>query len=79
MKESVKAGLRPSWMRSRVGLGTQPLGWNDRIVRERKHDDIARDLAAIELHGRAIKANIGDMVPPTAVRATAHFNMNLLG
>ena len=36
MKESVKAGLRPGCLRSRVGLGTQPpLGWNDRIVRER--------------------------------------------
>ncbi len=29
MKESVKAGLRPGWMRSRYGLGTQPplVGW----------------------------------------------------
>ena len=35
MKEGVKSGLRPGWMRSRVALGTQPLGWIIRIVRER--------------------------------------------
>jgi len=35
MKESVKAGLRPCWMRSRFRLGTQPLGWISQIVRER--------------------------------------------
>ena len=35
MKESVKSGSRPDWMRSRVGLGTQPLGRISRIVRRR--------------------------------------------
>lgn len=36
MKESVKAGLRPGWLRSRVGLGAQPpLGWINGVVRER--------------------------------------------
>ena len=35
MKESVKGGLRPGWMRNGGVLGTQPFGWISRFVRER--------------------------------------------
>ena len=47
-----------------------------RVVLAAQHNDVGGDLMLVELHGCAVKADIGNMVASAAVRTAADLDMN---